>query len=192
MKEMRLTVIYNYFINLGKTNDFADHNIIYDFCNFFQQHGRFPGSQDLIVVPKPEIPYFIKTNKVISANQFHEAFSSTDAWVLGSIQALPALNMYYGGSVEKSRQSLTEFLHNMSHHALNNDNYNISIQFARTAKIITELIFVLLDRNNTSLNIASVINNNIENEINDYQFTFDIPTEIGLQNDMEDVLKDKK
>ena len=37
-------------------------------CDFFQQHGRFPGSQDLMVVPKSEIPYFIKTNKVISAN----------------------------------------------------------------------------------------------------------------------------
>ena len=45
----------NYFINLGETNEFSDHNIIDTFCDFFQQHGRFPGSQDLIVVPKPEI-----------------------------------------------------------------------------------------------------------------------------------------
>ena len=80
----------------------------------------------------------------------------------------------------------------MSHQALNKDNYNIFIQFYRTAKLITELIFVLLDRNNKSLNIAGVINDNINNEINNYRFTFDIPTEIGIQNDMEDILKDKK
>ena len=190
---------HNYFINLGETNDFSDHNIIDIFCNFFQQHGRFPGSQDLIVVPKPEIPYFIKANKVISTNQLYEKISSTDARALVSIQALAALNMYYGGSAEISRQALTEFLHNMSHQALNmshqalnKDNYNIFIQFDRTAELITELIFVLLDRNNKSLSIASVINDNVNNKINYYQFTFDIPAEIGIEIDMEDILKDKK
>ena len=89
--------------------------------------------------------------------------------------------MYYGGSAEISRQTLTEFLHDMSHQTLNKDNYNIFMQFDRTAKLITQLIFVLLDRNNKSMNIASVINGNINNETNDYQFTFDIPTEIGVQ-----------
>ena len=78
----------NYFINVSETNEFSDHNIIDTFCDFFQQHGRFPGSQDLVVVPKSEIPYFIKTNTVISTNQFYEKFSSTDARGLVSIQAL--------------------------------------------------------------------------------------------------------
>ena len=64
----------NYFINIGKSNKFPDHNIIDTFCDFYQQHGRFPGSQDLIVVPKQEIPYIIKTNKVISTNQLYEKF----------------------------------------------------------------------------------------------------------------------
>ena len=105
---------HNYFTNLGKTNDFSDHNMIDTFCNFFQQHKRFPGSQDLIVVPKPEIPYFIKTNKVISTNQLYEKFSSTDAPALVSIQALAALNMYYSGSAEISTQALTDFLHNVT------------------------------------------------------------------------------
>ena len=52
----------------------------------------------------------------------------------------------------------------MSHQALNKDNDNIFIQFDRTA----ESISVLLDRNNASLNIASIISNNINDEINDY------------------------
>ena len=51
---------------------------------------------------------------------------------------------------------------------------------------------MLLDRNNRSLNIANAINNNINNEINDYQFTFDVPTETEIQKDMEDILKKKK
>ena len=146
----------------------------------------------MIKVPKPEIPYYIKTNKVISTNQLYEKFSSTDARALVSIQALAALNMYYGGSAEISRQALTEFLHNMSHQALNKDNDNVFIQFDRTAELIIELISVLLDRNNKSLNIANIINNNINDEINNYRFTFDIPTEIEIQQDMEEILKKQK
>ena len=53
----------NYFIKLSEANEFSDHNIIDTFCDFFQQHRRFPGSQDLNVVPKSEIPYIIKLAK---------------------------------------------------------------------------------------------------------------------------------
>ena len=42
------------------------------FCEFFQQHERFPGSQDLIGVPRPEIPFFVKNDKIISTNQLFE------------------------------------------------------------------------------------------------------------------------
>ena len=117
---------------MGETNEFSDHNIIDTFCDFFQQHGRFPVSQNLLVVPKPEIPYFLKTNKVISTNQLHEKFTSTDPCGLVSIEALAALIIYYGRSTEISRQTLSEFLHNMSHQALNKDNYNVFMQFDRT------------------------------------------------------------
>ena len=51
---------------------------------------------------------------------------------------------------------------------------------------------MLLDRNNKSLNIANIINDNINDEVNDYWFTFDIPTEIEIQQDMEEILKNKK
>ena len=158
----------NYFINLGKTNEFSDHNIIDTFGEFFQQHRRFPGSQDLIVVSRPEIPYFIKTDKIISTNQLFEKFSSSDAHVLVSIQALAALNLYLSVNADVSRQALTEFLHNMSHQALNKDNDNVFIQFDRTAELIIELISVLLDRNNKSLSIGNIMNNNINDEINKY------------------------
>ena len=80
----------------------------------------------------------------------------------------------------------------MSHQALNKDNDNIFIQFDRTTELIIELISALLDRNNKSINIANIINNNINDEINNYQFTFDIPTEIEIQQDMEKILKNKK
>ena len=86
----------NYFINLGETNEFFDNNITGTFCNFFQQNGRFPGSQDLIVIPRPEISYFIKTKKIIFTNQLYDKFSSTDARELVSInQHLKTLQPFH-------------------------------------------------------------------------------------------------
>ena len=158
----------NYFINLGKTNEFFDHNVINTFCEIFQQHGRFPGSQDLIVVPWPEIPYFTKTDRLISTNQLFEKFSSSYAHGLVSIQELSALNIYFSGNAEISTQALTEFLRNMSYQALNKDNDNILMQFDRTVELIIDLISVLLDRNSKSLNITNIISNNIYDEINNY------------------------
>ena len=108
---------------------------------------------------------------------------------LVSIQALATLNIYLGGNAEISRQALTEFLHNMSHQVLNKDNDNVFIHFDRMAELIIELISVFLGRINKSLNIAKIINNNINDEINDYRFTFDILTEIKIQQDMEEILK---
>ena len=92
----------------------------------------------------------------------------------------------------KCRNILTEFLHNMSHQALNKDKDNIFIQFDRMAELIFELISLLLDRNNKSLNIANIINNDIHDEINDDSFTFDIPTQTEVQQDMEKYLKKNK
>ena len=80
----------------------------------------------------------------------------------------------------------------MSHQALNKDIDNIFKQFDRTAELIIKLISVLLDRNNKSLNIANIINNNINDETNNYRFTCDVRTEIEIQLDMEEILKNKK
>ena len=71
----------------------------------------------------------------------------------------------------------------MSYQALNKDNDNIFIQFDRTVELIIELISVFLDRSNKSLNIANIINNNINDKINNYRFTFHIPTEIKTQQE---------
>ena len=60
----------NCFVNLGNTNAFSDHNIIDTFCDFFLNHGRFPGSQELIIVPRPEIQNFIKIQKIIQQMNF--------------------------------------------------------------------------------------------------------------------------
>ena len=109
--------------------------------------------------------------------------SSTDARGLVAIQAIAALNIYFVGRLETSKQALAEFL--------NKDNDLIFIEFDRTADLINELIFMLLDRNTRNVNVTNVINDNIKNELNNYQFTFDVPTETKIQDEMDDILKIK-
>ena len=77
---------------MGNTNVFSGHNILDTFCDFFQNHGRFPGSQELIIVPRPEIPNFYKNSKkTISTNKLYQKFSSTDARGLVVIQIITDL-----------------------------------------------------------------------------------------------------
>ena len=86
---------------------------------------------------------------------------------------------------------MAEFWHNMSHQALNKDNDIIFIQFDRAADLIIEPIFMLLDRNTRRVNVTNVINDNIKNELNNYRFTFDIPTETKIQDEMDGILQNK-
>ena len=70
---MKLTEIFKeitIFVNLGNTNAFSGHNILDIFCDFFQKHGRFSGSRELIIVPRSEIPNFIKLRKQFQQNYF--------------------------------------------------------------------------------------------------------------------------
>ena len=69
--------------------------------------GCFLGRQDLIIIPKPEIPPFIKT--VILPNQLYKKFDGTDAKRLVSFQMLARWNIFLGGDPEKSRKTMTNF-----------------------------------------------------------------------------------
>ena len=186
---MKLTEIFKeitIFVNLGNTNAFSGHNISDIFCDFFEKHGRFSGSRELIIVPRSEIPNFIKTQKIISTKLLYQKFSSTDARGLVAIQAIAALNIYFGGRLETSKQALAEFLHNTSHQALKKDNDLIFMQFENTACLIIEVTFMLLDRSTRSVNVTNVINNNINNELNNYRFKFDVSTKTKIQDEMDE------
>ena len=79
---------------------------------------------------------------------------------------------------------MVEFLHNMSYKALSKDNDLMFIKLDTTADLIIELIFMLLDRNTRGVNVNNVINDNIKNELNNYQLTFDVPTETKIQDEI--------
>ena len=157
--------------------------------HFFQNEGRFLGTQNLIILPKPEIPNFLRTNNILSTNNFFKKLSSSDARGLVSINALAALNMYLGGMSTVSKNTMSEFLHNMSYQALNIENDEIFIKFNGIAQLINDINETLIERNNQSIQISDVMNTNILNEINNYKFIFDVPTEMEIQDDQDKMIK---
>ena len=50
---------------------------------------------------------------------------------------------------------------------------------------------MVLDRNIRSINVTNVINDNMKNELNNYQFMFDVPTKTKIQDEMDNILQNK-
>ena len=89
-----------YFIDFY--NKYNDDKIIGAYRYVFHILSHFTGRQDLIIIPKPEIPPFIRTQEVISPNQLYKTFYGTDARGLVSVEMLAGLNIFLGGDPEKS------------------------------------------------------------------------------------------
>ena len=97
--------------------------------------------------------------------------------------------MYLGGMSTVSKNAMYGFLHNMSYQALNIENDEIFIKFNGIAQLINDINEILIERNNQSIQISDVMNTNILNEINNYKFIFDVPTEMKIQDNVDKMIK---
>ena len=128
----------NYFFTDFENNQ---DEIMSAYSYFYHAFGRFPGKLDLIIIPKPSTPAFIKTDEIISPNQLFEKFRSTDAKGLVSVQVLAASNIHLGGDIKLSTKTMTEFLH-MFMQALSRENDNILLDFENVTNLVTSISFV--------------------------------------------------
>ena len=167
---------------------FNNDEILNTFWEFFQRNGRFPGSQRLIIIPKPKIPNFTKTDEVISPNQVFEKFKGTDARGLLSLQTLAALSIFFVGDTDIATDAMTEVLHSMSHQALNRENDNILIEFDRIADLITELIDLCLVENNACRDFNNKALEKVKQEVNGYQIAFDLSLAEKIQDEVDEIM----
>ena len=135
--------------------------------------GRFPGKLDLIIIPRPDIPTFIKTDEVIFPNQVYKKLQGTNAKGLVSVQVLVALNIFLGRDTELSRKTTTEILHSMSMQALKRKNDGIFLDFEHITNLVTSIIALLKQQNKKLLKINEKIKEKVNTEIStNYQFIF--------------------
>ena len=100
---------YNKTVGEKSVNQFIDSSALDIFTDFFQNEGRLPGKQDLIILPKPEITIFLRTNDILPRNYLFKKISSFDAHGLAAINVLTVLNLYLEGRSTVSKNVMSEF-----------------------------------------------------------------------------------
>ena len=66
---------------------------------FSYKFGRFPAVEKLAVIPHGSIPFFVRTEDILSPFELYEFLNQIDAHVLVCAQFLPALNIHLGGEI---------------------------------------------------------------------------------------------
>ena len=177
------------------------------FNKFYFKTGRFPGNYtDLMIVPAGVKPSFVKTRDEISPSEINEKFQSSSSYGLAAIQFIAALNIYFGGDKNISKNVMSEFFHNMSLQALTIDDDSVEIEFdaiVQLNKNLKRLIrdydkyeIKIIDFNESSFEQIKDKNQLIEEEvvsniINDVQIEYPNDNEnLSFPNTPSEILKE--
>ena len=127
------------------------------FNRFYFKTGRFPGNHfDLMVVPPGIKPSFVKTRDEISPSEINEKFQSGPSYGLAAVQFIAALNVYFGGDKELSRNVMSEFFHNMSLQALTIDDDSIKIGFDEIIELNKNLKSLIREDDRSDIEIIDL------------------------------------
>ena len=123
------------------------------FCQFYHKYGRFPGADNLKVLPRPQIPNFLNGGEMISPSRLFERFQWTDVRGLVLVQVLAVLVVYLGQQVndDVAEGVMSEFLHNMSHQGLDGQNATILPQFSELMNLMDELRVFFVEGTETAV-----------------------------------------
>ena len=125
-----------------RENFWAENVLTYLDCwiAFYFKHGKFPGSQKLISIPRVKLPFFLRTDMSISPVDLYKKFAGTDAKALLSIHALAALNIHFGGNKYIYQGVLGKYLKNLTYQALSQENYKIFMSFSKIGLLVKHLL----------------------------------------------------
>ena len=127
------------------------------FNSFYFKTGRFPGNYtNLILVPKGENPSFVKTFDEISPIELNNKFSNTSCYGIAAVHFLAALNIFFGGEKNLSKNVMTELLHNLSYQALNFENTKVNIKFDQIIKLNKGLKSLIRDVDRSNVKTITV------------------------------------
>ena len=105
---MEYDININLFCTIDLKNEQDPAKIFKIFGTFFYKFGRFPDVEKL-AIPPGSIPFFVKTDDILSLFELYEFFNHTDAHGLVCVQFLAALNSHLGGDKNISKNIMIEF-----------------------------------------------------------------------------------
>ena len=130
-KDLRLN-LYS-FIDIQ--NEANPEELFHASDQFFYRFGRFPGSNNLLVVPTGEIPYFVQSENIVLPIELYKKLQIRSGRGLVCVQFLAVLNIYLAGSTKDSQNIMSELFHNLSLQALSIEDDRIRITFDAMNKI---------------------------------------------------------
>ena len=160
-----------YFHNLLKSIE-RTREFLKLFSQFFFKTGRFPGSEQLAIVPMDVMPPFVKTNEVIPLFDLYEKFNSLSAEGLVSSQFLAAFDIFMGGDKTISKNAMSELFHNLSMQALSRDDNRIDIKFDAIGELHKSIRKLLEDEADGNISFIDFIQEQFE-EIKDLNRLFE-------------------
>ena len=123
----------NYEINDVKNLD--------SWVSFYFKHGRFPGNNDLTILPQTSLlPIVDQLSVEVSPVQLYEKFKNTDSKNLVSFQAIVALFLYYGGEKLTAKRAIDGWKKNLNFQPLSKENDNIIMHFDKFTDIVLHFL----------------------------------------------------
>ena len=171
-------------------NDFLRENYEIDdvknldsWVSFYFKHGRFPGNNDLTILPQTNLPSVVDQLSVeVSPVQLYEKFKNTDSKNLVSFQAIVALFLYYGGEKLTAKRAMDEWKANLTFQALSKENDNIIMRFEKFTDVVLHFLtefsineskFAEYEKNKSEL---------FEKTISNYQVSTSTPNKETMRN----------
>ena len=108
-----------------------------NWVSFYFKHGRFPGNENLRILPQTQLPNLINPLSVeVSPIELYKKFGNGDAKSLVSFQAIIALFLYYGGESIVAKRAMDEWKENLTFQVLSKENTEQTMKFEKLASIV--------------------------------------------------------
>ena len=165
----------NYEINDVKNLD--------SWVSFYFKHGRFPGNNDLTILPQTNLPSVVDELSVeVSPVQLYEKFKNTDSKNLVSFQAIVALFLYYGGKKITAKRAMDEWKENLTFQALSKENDNKIMHFDKFTNIVLHFLKEFLIQESKFNEYEKIKLELFEKTLNNYQVTTSTPNREYIKN----------
>ena len=122
---------------IRENDELKDLTNLDKWVSFYFKKGRFPGNQELTILPQTQLPKLIDQLSVeVSPVELYKKFGNGDNKPLVSFQAIIALFLYYGGKPITAKRAMDEWKENLTFQALSKENDKVTMKFDYLAEIV--------------------------------------------------------
>ena len=109
--------------------------------SFYYKLGRFPGEQELTILPQSAKPKTIDPlSTEVSPLELYKKFGKTSSKNIASFQAIVALFLYYGGNALTAKRAMEEWKNNLTFQTLSAENDKQQMRFDKLSDIVLYLL----------------------------------------------------